>query len=131
MSIQEYQALGDRAGELHALERSWNAIERRLAIDPDDSAAYDHGATVLSLLGRADDARRFRERALALRPDDPMTHYNAACGAALAGDYETALDWLQRAVDLGLSNARWIMNDNDLVPLHDHPRFRQLVARLG
>lgn len=54
-----------------------------------------------------------------------------ARGAALAGDYETALDWLQRAVDLRPSNARWIMNDNDLVPLHDHPRFRQLVARLG
>jgi hypothetical protein len=49
----------------------------------------------------------------------------------LSGDHEAALDLLERAVTLGWSNARWIMNDNDLVPLHDHPRFRQIVARLG
>jgi tetratricopeptide (TPR) repeat protein len=59
---------------------------------------------------------------LALRPDDPITHYNAACGAALAGEYEVALDYLERAIDLGLANGQWIMNDNDLVPL-PHPRF--------
>jgi adenylate cyclase len=131
MSIQEYQALGDRAGEQRAIERSWDAISKRLAIDPDDSAAYDHGAGVLALLRRPDEARRFRERALALRPDDPMTHYNAACGAALAGDYEDALDYLQRSIDLGLANGQWIMNDNDLVPLHEHPRFIEMIARLG
>jgi len=131
MVIQEYQALGDRAGEQRAIERSWDAISKRLAIDPDDSAAYDHGAGVLALLGRPDEARRFLERALALRPDDPITHYNAACGTALAGDYEVALDYLQRAIDLGLANGQWIMNDNDLVPLHKHPRFIEMIARLG
>jgi len=131
LAIQEYQALGDRAGEQSAVQRSWAAIERRLAIDPDDSAAYDHGAGVLSLLGRNDESRRFIERAVALRPDDPQTHYNAACTAMLSGDHETALDLLERAVTLGWSNARWIMNDNDLVPLHDHPRLKQIVARLG
>ena len=130
LAIQEYQALGDRAGEQSAVERAWAAIEKRLAIDPDDSAAYDHGAGVLALLGRLDEARRFRERALVLRPDDAMTHYNAACAAALAGDYEAALDYLQRSIDLGF-NTRWIMNDNDLVPLHDHPRFKQIVATLA
>ena len=26
---------------------------------------------------------------------------------------------------------RWLMNDNDLVPLHDHPRFKQIVAELA
>jgi adenylate cyclase len=131
LAIQEYQALGDCAGEQSAIQRSWAAIERRLAIDPDDSAAYDHGAAVLSLLGRKQESRRFSERAVALRPDDPQTHYNAACTSMLSGDHEAALDLLERAVTLGWSNARWIMNDNDLVPLHDHPRFRQIVARLS
>ncbi len=131
LAIQEYQALGDRAGEQSAVQRSWAAIERRLAIDPDDSAAYDHGSGVLALLGRKEESRRFCERALALRPDDPQTHYNAACNAMLSGDHEAALDLLERAIALGFSNARWIMNDNDLVPLHDHPRFKQIVARLA
>jgi tetratricopeptide (TPR) repeat protein len=131
MAIQEYQALGDRAGEQGAIERAWVAIERRLAIDPDDSAAYDHGSGVLAMLGRKDESRRFIERAVALRPDDPQTHYNAACTAMLSGDHETALDLLERAVALGWSNTRWLMNDNDLVPLHDHPRFKQIVADLA
>jgi adenylate cyclase len=131
LAIQEYQALGDRAGEQSAIDRSWTAIERRLAIDPDDSAAYDHGSGVLAMLGRKDESRRFSERAVALRPDDPQTHYNAACTAMLSGDHEAALDLLERAIDLGWSNARWLMNDNDLVPLHHHPRFKQIVARLA
>ena len=131
MTIQEYQALGDRVGEQRAIQRSWVAIERRLAIDPDDSAAYDHGAAVLALLGRKEESRRFCERAVALRPDDPQTHYNAACTATLSGDQEAALDLLERAVTLGWSNAQWLQNDKDLVPLHDHPRFKQIVAELA
>jgi TolB-like protein/Tfp pilus assembly protein PilF len=131
LAIQEYQALGDQAGEQSAIQRSWAAIERRLAIDPDDSAAYDHGSSVLALLGRKEESRRFSERAVALRPDDPQTHYNAACNAMLSGDHEAALDLLERAIALGFSNPQWIVNDNDLVPLHDHPRFKRLVARLA
>ena len=131
LAIQEYTALNDHEGEHSAIRRAWAAIERRLAIDPDDSAAYDHGAGVLTLLGRKDEARRFFERAVALRPDDPATHYNAACAAALGGDYDGALDFLERAISLGQINAQWIMNDNDLVPLHDHPRFKQLLAKLA
>jgi TolB-like protein/Tfp pilus assembly protein PilF len=135
LPMQEYRALGDPAGELAAARRTWIAIEKRLAIDPDDSAAYDHGSGVLALMGRADEGRRFRERALALRPDDPMTHYNSACSAAIAGDYEVALDLLERSIQLGKGNRhslmQWIMNDADLVPLHDHPRFKQMLAQLA
>lgn len=131
MAIQEYRALGDRAGEHDAILRAWTAIERRLAIDPDDSAAYDHGSGVLAMLGRKDESRRFSERAVALRPEDPQTHYNAACTAALSGEHEAALDLLERAIALGWSNTQWLLNDDDLVPLHDHPRFKQIVARLA
>ena len=85
---------------------------------------------MLALLGQKDASRSLLERAIALRPDDPQTHYNAACTAMLSGDHDVALDLLERAVTLGWSNARWLMNDNDLAPLHDHPRFKQLLARL-
>ncbi|HEX7375137.1 MAG TPA: TIR domain-containing protein [Steroidobacteraceae bacterium] len=130
LSIQEKQALGDEAGIRSAVERAWAAIERQLALDPDDSAAYDHGAGVLMTLGRLEESRQFSERALALRPDDGSTHYNAACCAAIAGDYERAIDLLVRAADLGYGNVDWMLHDNDLVPLHGHPRFQALAARL-
>jgi adenylate cyclase len=130
LAIQENQAVGDASSVRRAIERAWAAIERRLAMDPDDSAAYDHGAGVLMLLGRVEESRQFSERAIALRPDDGATHYNAACCAALAKNYERSLDLLERAVELGYGNVDWLLNDNDLVPLHGEPRFRALVERL-
>lgn len=130
LSMQERNAIGDTAGARSALERGWAAIERRLAVDPDDSACYDHGASCLVLLGRHDEASVFRDKALALRPLDGATHYNAACGASLAGDRGRALDLLERAANLGYGNYDWMINDSDLAPLHDEPRFQALAERL-
>ena len=130
LQLQEYQALQDKEREQSTLRRSWEALERRLAIDPDDSYASDHAAGVLMLLGRRDEANRLLDRALALRPDDYRTLYTAACTASLGGEYERALDFLDRAVATGRGHREWILNDNDLAPLRDHARFRQILARL-
>ena len=46
------------------------------------------------------------------------------------GEYERALDFLDRAVATGRGHREWILNDNDLAPLRDRPRFRQILARL-
>jgi len=130
LSIQEYQAINDKSGEQHALRRAWPALERRLALDPHDSYASDHAAGVLMLLGRRDDANRLLDRAIALRPDDYRTLYTAACTAALGGEYDRALDFLDRAVGTGRGDRIWLLNDNDLAPLREHPRFKQIVERL-
>ncbi len=130
LALQEYQATKDRAQEQSALRRSWQALERHLAIDPDDSYASDHAAGVLMLLGRRDEANRLLDRALALRPDDYRTLYTAACTASLGGEYERALDFLDRAVGTGRGHREWILNDNDLAPLHEYPRFKQILSRL-
>jgi adenylate cyclase len=130
LALQEYQALKDTDKEQSALRRSWQALERHLALDPDDSYANDHAAGVLMLLGRRDEANRILERAIALRPDDYRTLYTAACTASLGGEYERALDFLDRAVGKGRGHREWIMNDNDLAPLHEYPRFKEILSRL-
>ncbi|HEY7640532.1 MAG TPA: tetratricopeptide repeat protein [Steroidobacteraceae bacterium] len=130
LALQEYQALKDSGREQNALRRSWQSLERHLAIDPDDSYASDHAAGVLMLLGRRDEANRLLERAIALRPDDYRTLYTAACTTCLGGEHERALDFLDRAVATGRGHREWILNDNDLAPLRDHPRFKQIVSRL-
>ena len=130
LAIQEYQALKDREGEQSAVHRSWRAIERHLALEPDDAYASDHAAGVLMLLGRREEANRILERALSLRPNDYGTLYTAACTAALGGEYERALDFLDRAVSNGRGNRDWILNDNDLAPLREYPRFQEILSRL-
>jgi TolB-like protein len=131
LALQEYQATQDRAQEQSALRRSWQALERHLALDPDDAYASDHAAGVLMLLGRREEANRLLDRALALRPDDYGTLYTAACTASLGGEYERALDFLDRAVGAGRGHREWILNDNDLAPLREYPRFKEILERLA
>jgi adenylate cyclase len=130
LAIQEYQAIKDKKAERSALQRSWQALERHLAIDPDDSYASDHAAGVLMLLGRREEANRLLDRALALRPDDYRTLYTAACTASLGGEYERALNFLDRAVATGRGHREWILTDNDLAPLREFPQFKLILARL-
>jgi TolB-like protein/Tfp pilus assembly protein PilF len=131
LAIQEYQAIADREHEQSAIRRSWQALERHLAIDPDDSYASDHAAGVLMLLGRRDEANRLLDRAIALRPNDYGTLYTAACTASLGGEYDRALDFLDRAVGTGRGDKDWILADNDLAPLREMEKFKAIVARLG
>jgi adenylate cyclase len=131
MALQEYQALGDAAGERSCLERSWAAIERRLEIDPEDVRAYDHGAGVLALLGRKAEAKAFVDKALAFGRDDYNTLYTLACAAMLNGEPDQALDLLDRAVGPGRGDKAWLLGDHDLAPLHGDPRFEAILQRMA
>lgn len=130
-TLQEYQALADKAGEQSALKRSWAAIEQHLQLNPDDVRALGHGAGVLALLGRSDEADGFVARALSLRPDDYGNLATLACAAVLNQRPEQALDLLERAVATGRGDKEWLLQDNDLAPLHGDPRFDKLIAKLS
>ena len=130
MALQEYQAIKDAPGERSCLERSWGAIERSLAIDPEDVRAYDHGAGVLALLGRKAESSRFVDLALSFNPDDYGTLYTLACAAMLNGERERALDLLDQAVADGRGDKAWLLADNDLAPLHGDPRFEAITGRM-
>jgi len=129
-AVQEYQALGDKAGEQSALQRSASAIERHLELYPSDVRALGHGAGVMAVLGRPDQMQRMIDRAQALRPDDCGNLVTLACAAMLGGDVEQSLDFLERAAATGQGDREWIMQDNDLKPLHGNPRFETIVARM-
>ena len=129
-ALQEYQALGDEAGEQSCLRRSAEAIERHLELYPDDVRAYSHGAGVHALLGNGDEAERYIARALALRPDDFSNLATLACAAMLNRDADRALDLLDQAIGTGRGDRAWVLADNDLKPLHGHPRFVALIDRM-
>jgi adenylate cyclase len=129
-ALQEYQALGDAAGEQSCLERSSIAIERHLALNPEDARAYGHGAGVLALLGKRDEANRYIAKAFALRPDDYGNLVTLACAAALNHEPDRALDLLEQAIGTGRGDREWLLSDNDLKSLHDNPRFKALLDRM-
>ena len=127
-ALQEYQALGDRAGEQNCLNRSAEAITRHLQRNPSDVRALGHGAGVMALLGRPAEMQSMIGRALKLRPNDYGNLATLACAVMLNGDSDQALDLLERAVATGQGDREWLKEDNDLKPLHGHPRFEALIA---
>jgi adenylate cyclase len=129
-ALQEYQALGDSLGEESCLKRSAAAIGRHLEMNPSDVRALGHGAGVMALLGRADQMQQMIDRAAALRPNDYGNLITLACAAMLNRDVDQALDFVEKAVATGQGDREWLMQDNDLKPLHGNPRFEHLVARM-
>ena len=130
LALQEYQALGDSAGEQLCLQRAMTAIERHLELNPDDVRALGHGAGTLALLGRPAESQKAIDRALALRPEDYSNLATLACAAVLKDDHDQALDLLERAVSTGRGDRQWVLADNDLAPLHGNPRFETIIRRM-
>jgi tetratricopeptide (TPR) repeat protein len=59
-----------------------------------------------------------------------ISAYNTACCHALLGEKANALEWLERAVKLGYSDADHIEKDADLNSVRNEPRFRAIVEKL-
>ena len=70
--------------------------------------------------------RLFEDR----RVQGAVVAYNAACSLTRDGHLGQALDWLDRAVQSGWTDERQILDDEDLVPLQDLPRFRVILDRI-
>jgi tetratricopeptide (TPR) repeat protein len=80
--------------------------------------------------GRYSDGLKIDESLARLRPIDPLVFYNLACSYSLTEQYERGLDALDRAIDLGYRNFRWLSQDPDLCNLRKHPSFKTIRAKV-
>ena len=78
---------------------------------------------------------RARDKACAIREGDQAARmqpgssdilFRNAVIHCIFGDVDESLNWLEKAVKLGLSKAE-VQNDPDLIPLHGHPRYRKIL----
>jgi serine/threonine protein kinase/Flp pilus assembly protein TadD len=127
---QAYEALGRRADADRARQRGVKIAKDHLKLHPDDIRALYMGANGMVALGERDEGLAWARRALALDPEEPMLLYNIGCIYTLAGMNDEALECLERAVRKGLTQTGWFMNDSNLNPLRDHPRFQKLLSKL-
>jgi adenylate cyclase len=136
----DYQALCLLVGSLLKLgrveqhaevaRRAMQAIDRQLAIDPQDGRALQLGTTNAATLGLRDRARDLAERALKARPGAFSSYYNVACAYSILGDVDDALAMLDHAVQHGRGNLEWIEHDPDFDNLRSDPRFEAIVNRI-
>jgi len=127
---QIYDDLGQPGEAAASRRRGIKLAEETLKVNPGDVRALYMAANGLVALGDRVRGQEYVQRALAMRPDDPMLLYNTGCIYSLLGLYEDALRCLEGAAARGLTQRGWYENDSNLAPLRDHPRFRELLARL-
>jgi adenylate cyclase len=128
-----YQSLGRledmRATARLALARTEAAVAER----PDDADALAFGAGLLAVLGETERTKDWAERATIIEPDDFYMHYNIACAFAILGETELALDRLDPIMGpWTLKSLReFMLHDSDLDVLRGHPRYLEMIKRLG
>ncbi|HEY2482165.1 MAG TPA: hypothetical protein VGI30_08220, partial [Caulobacteraceae bacterium] len=129
MSMQCYEALGDRPGALAAAKEAVARLEKAVVAEPDNGSVLALGVGALVVVGDIDRAKAWAAHALLLDPDDAMLRYNLACAMVRAGETDYALDRLEEAMRKGgRGNFTWAGVDNDLDPLREEPRFKAIMA---
>lgn len=98
--------------------------------DPDYVEALQILGDDYTRRGRFEDGLKIDQQLALLRPEDPLVYYNLACSLSLTGVCEEALDALDRALDLGYSDIKWLMRDPDLRNVRLHTGYKRIRARL-
>jgi Flp pilus assembly protein TadD len=80
--------------------------------------------------GRIKEGLKVDERLSRLRPADALVHYNLACSYSLIEQFESATEALNRALDLGYRDFKWLAKDPDLAELRKHPLYKKIRARI-
>ena len=59
-----------------------------------------------------------------------MVHYNLACSYSLTGNFNQAVAALERALNLGYRDFKWLSQDPDLSELRLHPLYKNIRAKV-
>jgi TolB-like protein/Flp pilus assembly protein TadD len=127
LAALSYAGLGREGEAKAAYARALRVIEKHLELNPGDARALTLGAGCMARLGRTDEAVLWCERSLHIDAEDPVVVYAVACVYAILQMADKALDGLEKAIETGFGNKKWIENDPDFASLRDHPRFQELV----
>jgi len=68
------------------------------------------------------------DAAFELQEGNSSDYYNAACSWALADNKEQAIIYLAQSVEKGWRSVKWMQQDKDLKPLHEHIAWKGIVA---
>ena len=119
-------ALGKEEAQRNIRLRRIQALEKHLALVPDDARGRVHLAIDYVAAKRIEEASREVQFAVALRPNDANVQYNVACVYCVMNNKSEALTALKRAWDNGLRDGDWARRDPDLAILHGDPEFERL-----
>jgi len=80
--------------------------------------------------GRFTEGLLVDEQLSRLEPTNPLVFYNLACSYSLTDRLEYAVEALEKALDLGYSDFKWLARDPDLRKLRKHPLYQRVAERI-
>ncbi|MBI3724118.1 tetratricopeptide repeat protein [bacterium] len=70
------------------------------------------------------------KQVLAIEPQNSVALYNLACTYSLSGRTDEAIDYLKQAIAAGFDDDTHMEQDQDLDPIRDDPRYKQVREAL-
>jgi TolB-like protein/Tfp pilus assembly protein PilF len=125
-----YKTIGQEEKMAPVLREAMDRIERRLALNPDESRAIYLGADVLIRMGEKEKAMEWVKRLAATDRDEPAILYGIACLYSLIGKLEEAVYYLSKSVDAGFAHRQYLEKDGDLDAIRNHSRYTELIEDL-
>ncbi|MGB7747094.1 MAG: hypothetical protein WBN75_07395 [Verrucomicrobiia bacterium] len=80
--------------------------------------------------GRYFDGLKVDEHLARLEPRSSQVFYNLACSCSLTGQFDRAVSALDKALQFGYRDFRWLAKDPDLHQLRQQPVYRDIEAKI-
>lgn len=105
-------------------------LEGVLRRDPDYVDALQLLGDGYTRRGKFKSGLEVDRRLAQLRPDDATVHYNLACSYSLVGKFEATAAALDKALDLGYRDFKWLTKDGDLKAFREHTLYQKIRAKI-
>jgi len=105
-------------------------MEGLIRRDPDYVDALQLLGDHYTQRGRYAEGLKVDERLSRLEPRDPLVFYNLACSCSLTGQFDRAALALEKALQLGYRDFRWLAKDPDLCKLRQQPVYRDIETKI-
>jgi tetratricopeptide (TPR) repeat protein len=105
-------------------------LEGLLGRDPEYVEALQILGDDYTRRGLLEEGLRVDQRLSELRPNDPLVYYNLACSYSLSKQIDLAFCSLERALQLGYRDFKWMARDPDLRNLRVSPHYKKIRAKL-
>jgi len=80
--------------------------------------------------GRFAEGLQVDEHLARLEPDSPLVFYNLACSYSLTDQLDHATEALEKALNLGYRDFKWLAKDPDLSKLRKHPLYQRIENKV-
>lgn len=114
-----YNNLGDFYLKLKQFDQA--EYQYRLSIQKNDKDSYGYGGLAYVYLhtGRYQKSKQYFKKTIELKPESALVWFDYACGLALQNKPKEAYSSLEKALQYGYYNFKWLQQDDALISLRN------------